>query len=191
MSSLLAHAHVLTLDDADTELEDGWILFDEGFVTAVGAGVILGGVVLVRSEPVRVVAVALLFALGGLAWGAARLDVLDRSVLLPLVGTTERVVVVVTAPARRTPFAVRVFARTELVGNRRVSEAVLLSLPPGRAPPQGARLELLVDIEAPRPPDDGRGGRCRSSIRAHYARHHDRRNSRLGRRRIRSSRTQR
>src|SRR5918992_5996636 len=38
MSSLLAHAHVLTLDDADTELEDGWILFDEGFVTGVGAG---------------------------------------------------------------------------------------------------------------------------------------------------------
>jgi cytosine/adenosine deaminase-related metal-dependent hydrolase len=38
MSSLLAHAHVLTLDDADTELDDAWILFDEGFVTAVGAG---------------------------------------------------------------------------------------------------------------------------------------------------------
>jgi cytosine/adenosine deaminase-related metal-dependent hydrolase len=38
MSSLLAHAHVLTLDDADTELEDGWILFGDGFVTAVGAG---------------------------------------------------------------------------------------------------------------------------------------------------------
>src|SRR5918999_203350 len=38
MSSLLAHAHVLTLDDAETELDDGWILFDGGFVTAVGAG---------------------------------------------------------------------------------------------------------------------------------------------------------
>src|SRR5919107_5141781 len=38
MSSLLAHARVLTLDDADTELEDGWVLFDEGLVTAVGAG---------------------------------------------------------------------------------------------------------------------------------------------------------
>src|SRR5688572_2050914 len=82
-------------------------------VTAAAAAVALGGVVLVRSEPTRSVAVALLFALGGLAWGAARLDVLDRSVLLPLVGTTERVVAVVTAPPRRTPFAVRVFARTE------------------------------------------------------------------------------
>ncbi|HEX6390438.1 MAG TPA: ComEC/Rec2 family competence protein, partial [Solirubrobacteraceae bacterium] len=108
-----------------------------------------------RSEAVRVVGVALMFALGGLAWGTARLDVLDRSVLLPLVGTTERVTVVVTAPPRRTPFAVRVFARTELVGDRRVSEAVLLSLPPGRAPPQGARLQLLVDVEVPRPPEDG------------------------------------
>lgn len=124
-------------------------------IAAAAACLVLAGVVLVRSEPVRVVGVALLFALGGLAWGAARLDVLDRSVLLPLVGTTERVVAVVTAPPRRTPFAVRVFARTELVGDRRVSEAVLLSLPPGRAPPQGARLELLVDVEAPRPPDDG------------------------------------
>jgi len=38
MSSLLAHAHVLTLDDADTELEDGWILYEDGFVSAVGAG---------------------------------------------------------------------------------------------------------------------------------------------------------
>src|ERR671915_2384054 len=38
MSSLLAHAHVLTLDDADTELEDGWILLEDGFLTAVGAG---------------------------------------------------------------------------------------------------------------------------------------------------------
>ena len=38
MSSLLAHAHVLTLDDAETELEDGWILCEGGLVSAVGAG---------------------------------------------------------------------------------------------------------------------------------------------------------
>jgi competence protein ComEC len=123
-------------------------------LTALAAGAVLGSAVAVQAERVRVVSVALLFALGGLAWGGARLGVLDRSVLLPLVGSTERVVAVVTAPPRRTPFAVRVFARTELVGDRRVSEAVLLSLPPSRAPPQGARLELVVDIEAPRPPDD-------------------------------------
>jgi cytosine/adenosine deaminase-related metal-dependent hydrolase len=38
MKSLLTGAHVLTMDDADTELEEGWILIEEGFVSAVGAG---------------------------------------------------------------------------------------------------------------------------------------------------------
>ncbi len=35
-SLLLAHAHVLTLDDAETELRDGWILVENGLVSAVG-----------------------------------------------------------------------------------------------------------------------------------------------------------
>jgi cytosine/adenosine deaminase-related metal-dependent hydrolase len=38
MSSLLADAHVLTVDDAGTEHTDGWILIESGFVAAVGAG---------------------------------------------------------------------------------------------------------------------------------------------------------
>jgi len=38
MKSLLTGAHVLTMDDADTELGEGWILIEEGFVSAVGAG---------------------------------------------------------------------------------------------------------------------------------------------------------
>jgi cytosine/adenosine deaminase-related metal-dependent hydrolase len=38
MRSLLAHAHVLTLDDAETELRDGWILVEDGLVGAVGDG---------------------------------------------------------------------------------------------------------------------------------------------------------
>ncbi|MGZ8781965.1 MAG: 8-oxoguanine deaminase [Gaiellaceae bacterium] len=38
MKSLLADAHVLTMDDADTELEAGWILIEDGFVAAVGSG---------------------------------------------------------------------------------------------------------------------------------------------------------
>jgi competence protein ComEC len=126
------------------------------FAFALVAGVpLLVVAIVLRSAAARVAAVTVLVALGGLAWGSARLGVLDRSVLLPLVGTTERVTVVVTAPPRRTPFSVRVFARTELVDDRRVSEAVLLSLPPARAPPQGARLQLVADIEEPRPPADG------------------------------------
>jgi cytosine/adenosine deaminase-related metal-dependent hydrolase len=38
MKSLLTGAHVLTMDDAGTELEDGWILIEDGFVSAVGSG---------------------------------------------------------------------------------------------------------------------------------------------------------
>ena len=38
MKSLLADAYVLTVDDAGTEHADGWILVEDGFVAAVGAG---------------------------------------------------------------------------------------------------------------------------------------------------------
>jgi cytosine/adenosine deaminase-related metal-dependent hydrolase len=38
MRSLLAHAHVVTMDDAGTELRDGWILVEDGFVREVGEG---------------------------------------------------------------------------------------------------------------------------------------------------------
>jgi cytosine/adenosine deaminase-related metal-dependent hydrolase len=38
MRSLLAHAHVLTLDDAGTELRDGWILVEDGLVATLGEG---------------------------------------------------------------------------------------------------------------------------------------------------------
>ena len=38
MKSLLANAHVLTLDDAGTEFRTGWIAVEDGFVAAVGDG---------------------------------------------------------------------------------------------------------------------------------------------------------
>jgi cytosine/adenosine deaminase-related metal-dependent hydrolase len=38
VSTLLANAHVVTMDDAGTEHAGGWILFDEGFIAAVGGG---------------------------------------------------------------------------------------------------------------------------------------------------------
>ena len=37
MRSLLTHAHVVTMDDADAELSNGWILVEDGFVSEVGA----------------------------------------------------------------------------------------------------------------------------------------------------------
>ncbi|MFN8224579.1 MAG: 8-oxoguanine deaminase [Gaiellales bacterium] len=38
MSRLFVHGHVVTMDDAATELVDGWILIDGDLVAAVGAG---------------------------------------------------------------------------------------------------------------------------------------------------------
>ena len=38
MKSLLAHAHVVTMDDAGTEHPDGWILVEDGFLSALGSG---------------------------------------------------------------------------------------------------------------------------------------------------------
>jgi cytosine/adenosine deaminase-related metal-dependent hydrolase len=38
MSTLFANAHVVTMDDAGTELERGWILADEGLVWQIGDG---------------------------------------------------------------------------------------------------------------------------------------------------------
>jgi len=94
-------------------------------------------------------------ALVGIWWGSIRLDALDRSALRSHVGETAPATVVTTAPARRTPFALRVPAVIERWDRRRVRERVLLQLPAGRAPPQGARLELVATLRAPRPPDDG------------------------------------
>jgi len=36
--TVLANAHVVTMDDAGTEIAGGWIRFDEGFVAEIGAG---------------------------------------------------------------------------------------------------------------------------------------------------------
>ncbi|MGE5689501.1 MAG: ComEC/Rec2 family competence protein [Pseudomonadota bacterium] len=91
----------------------------------------------------------------GLWWGSVRLEALDRSVLARHVGESAPATVVVTGPARRTPFAVRVPAIVERWDRAAVRERVLLELPAGRAPPQGARLDLVAALREPRPPADG------------------------------------
>jgi competence protein ComEC len=88
-------------------------------------------------------------------WGSARLQALDRSVLLGGVDTSERARVVVTAPARRTRFELRVPGQVRRFGRLRLREGVLLELPPGRAPPQGAVLDAVMTVRLPRPPKDG------------------------------------
>ncbi len=97
--------------------------------------------------------VALLVA--GLWWGALRGEALDRSYLADRIGETASAQVVVTGPARTTPFAIRVPAEVRRFGTTRFRERVLLELPPERAPPQGAVLELRARPVAPRGPETG------------------------------------
>ena len=104
-------------------------------------------------EPARLPLFVASLALAGLWWGALRLDALDRSVLVQRFDETARAVVVVTGPARRSQYALRLPARVVRFGQVALDEAVQLELPPGRAPPQGARLRLVVSVDRPRPPD--------------------------------------
>jgi competence protein ComEC len=103
----------------------------------------------------RTVLLALALALAGWWWGSARLDVIDASWLRDEAGRAGRAQVVVTGPARRSRFEVRVPAQVKSFGVRRLHEPVLLKLPPGRAPPQGSELEVVAKIELPRGPEEG------------------------------------
>jgi competence protein ComEC len=118
-------------------------------VVAVFAVVALAAVVAVSNPDARLVLFVVALALTGWWWGSARLDALDRSVLVRDVGAGGDALVVVTGPARRTEYEVRVAARVLRFRGRVVSEAVQLELPPGRAPPQGARLELFGQLAEP------------------------------------------
>ena len=103
----------------------------------------------------RFVCLALALALAGAWWGSVRLTALDRSVLAAHVGETARVRAAVTGPARRSRFQVRVPAQVRQLDRQSLREAVLLELPRGRSPPQGALIETIVKIERPRPAEDG------------------------------------
>ena len=110
--------------------------------------------VLVVREPTRLVVCAAALALGGWWWGSARLDLIDRSVLRPEIGAYGEALAVVTAPARRSPYEIRVAARVLRFRGQDVSEAVQLELPPARAPPQGAVLSLFAEIVEPEHDED-------------------------------------
>jgi competence protein ComEC len=109
----------------------------------------------VASPRARLTACALALALGGWWFGTERLAALDRSLLEPEVGRSARVTAVVTGPVRKTEFALRVPAEVRRFGVRSLRERVLLQLPVGRSPPQGAVLALRARVEAPRGPEDG------------------------------------
>jgi competence protein ComEC len=89
------------------------------------------------------------------AWGSLRLAQLDRSVLASRIGTFEQALVEVEEPSRAGAFDQRMRALVHRWGTLRTHEPVLLELPLGRAPPQGARLTLEGELRAPPGPSNG------------------------------------
>ena len=121
---------------------------------ALGTAAVVAAAVVAASAPPPA-ALLLVLALAGWWWGSARLDALDRSELLPRVDTSERALLAVTAPARRSRFDLRVPAEVRRFGRFRFREAVLLELPLGRSPPQGALIETVATVRLPRPAKNG------------------------------------
>ncbi len=122
---------------------------------ALAAAAVIAVAVAAGDPRVALLAGALALAVGGWAWGSARLGHIDRSVLAPRIGTAERAVVEIEEPPRQGTFQIRVRARVVRWGDLYPHESVLLELPLGRAPPQGARLSLLGRLQAPRGPSNG------------------------------------
>jgi competence protein ComEC len=123
------------------------------FPALLAAGV-LGTLSLGDARCRRPAAAAAVVALAW-TWGSARLAQLDHSVLAARIGTFERALVEVEEPPRPGPFDQRMRARVLRWGTLRTDEPVLLELPLGRSPPQGARLELVGELRAPRGPSNG------------------------------------
>jgi len=122
----------------------------------LGATALLGSLGLFASE--RRSRLVLLFAAViavGWGWGSVRLGQLDHSVLAEQIGSAERAVVEVEEPPRAGSFDQRMRAVVLRWGMLRPHEPVLLQLPLGRAPPEGARVELIGELRAPPGPSNG------------------------------------
>jgi competence protein ComEC len=122
---------------------------------ALVVAALLGGGLTVFRGPRRLGWLAIALVLGGWLWGSARLDALDRSPLTPRLETAGRVLMTVTGPARRGKYDVRAPAVVTRFAGEALREPVQLKLPLGRAPPQGAILDALVRVTAPRGPQKG------------------------------------
>jgi competence protein ComEC len=120
-------------------------------LAGVGCLVVAAG----RTDAARLAALAAALALGGWWWGSARLDALDRSPLGAEVGTAAHATAVVTAPPRASRYRLRIPVDVLRFRDRRLHEPALLELPLGRAPPQGAIVELLAVVHEPRGAENG------------------------------------
>jgi len=110
---------------------------------------------LLLPPPARLAGATALLALIGWWWGGARLDALDRSPLRSEVGRASRALVEVTGEPRVGRFDQRQPGRVLFFAGRRVRERVQLELPLGRAPPQGALIDVLAFVRLPRAPANG------------------------------------
>ncbi|MDP9492463.1 MAG: ComEC/Rec2 family competence protein, partial [Actinomycetota bacterium] len=124
------------------------VVLTGALVAAVASGAVL-------ERRIRIAVLALALGAGGLWWGSVRLDALDRSVLEPRIGETGLGLLEIAGPARRTPYRLRVPARMRSFRSLELRESVLLELPLGRAPPQGALIETPVELREPRGESDG------------------------------------
>ena len=121
-------------------------------VAAVGLGAAA-----LASRELRAFLLAVALLLGGWTWGTMRLQSLDRSDLLEVVGSSAPARLEVTGPARTTEFEVRVPVKVLRYGARSVEERARLDLPRGRSPPQGSIIEVVARVQPPQSPD-GPGG---------------------------------
>ena len=119
------------------------------------AAALLLGAFAVSPGQRRLGLLALTLALAGWWWGTARLDALDRSPLSSHLETACRARVTITGPARRGMYDVRAPAVVTSFDGHELREPVQVKLPLGRAPPQGAILQALVRVTAPRGPQNG------------------------------------
>ncbi|MGI8973909.1 MAG: DNA internalization-related competence protein ComEC/Rec2 [Gaiella sp.] len=103
----------------------------------------------------RLAAFGAALVVAGLWWGGLRADALERSVLAGRLGETGSARVVLTGPARRSRYALRIPAEVRRFGGQAIRERVLLELPPERAPPQGAVLDVRARPVEPRGPETG------------------------------------
>lgn len=123
--------------------------------TAALLTLVLVALGLVLASEARLVVLAVALVLAGCWWGSLRLAALDSSVLAGRAGHVVHALVEIGAQPRPGEFGVRARARVLRLGSLPVSENVLLELPPGRVPPQGARLELVAMVKLPRGPKNG------------------------------------
>jgi competence protein ComEC len=123
-----------------------------GLGVALVAALLAAAALAVRECRALVLAAAVLLA--GWWAGSMRLAALDRSVLAHEVGRVAPARVEVTGPARLGPFAARVPVRVLRFGNLAPDERARLDLPRGRAPPQGAIVEVVARIERPHGPEE-------------------------------------